>query len=253
MATLSVKDTQDLARSIVASKPGGIRYAALVKEIRQRHPEMTKGAVQGAVFDLQRKFPKEISKPSRGLFIAAKLENGVAGNGSTGKAKLTGIKESDFYEPFAEYLKNELDDVTAAVSLGGHVKKTMWGTPDVVGVYRSLMGDIIQFPSEIVTAEIKISPLAPIVAFGQAVAYRLFSAKTYIVMPVDLTPANLEKLESLCMLFGVGLVLFKLDKEAPDFQIRMRAQRFSPDVFYVNDFATQLKQHNPKVFNKLFN
>lgn len=78
------------------------------------------------------------------------------------------------------------------------------GTPDVVGVYRPIMGDMIQFPIEIVTAEIKISPQAPVVAFGQAVAYRLFSAKTYIVMPTTLAPENLNRLESLCMLFGVG-------------------------------------------------
>ena len=66
------------------------------------------------------------------------------------------------------------------------------------------MGDMIQFPIEIVTAEIKISPQAPVVAFGQAVAYRLFSAKTYIVMPTTLAPENLDRLKSLCMLFGVG-------------------------------------------------
>jgi hypothetical protein len=33
----------------------------------------------------------------------------------------------------------------------------------------------------------KIEPQAPVVAFGQAVAYRLFSTKTYIAMPTTLT------------------------------------------------------------------
>ena len=42
--------------------------------------------------------------------------------------------------------------------------------------------------------------------------------------------------------FRSGLVLFKLNKEAPDFQIRMRAQRFSPDMFYVNKSIERLKQ-----------
>jgi hypothetical protein len=32
----------------------------------------------------------------------------------------------------------------------------------------------------------------------------------------------------------------------------MRAQRFSPDMFYVNEFAERLKQYKPQVFKKLF-
>ena len=59
-------------------------------------------------------------------------------------------------------------------------------------------------------------------------------------------------MESLCMLFGVGLVLFELNKDAPAFSIRMRAQRFSPDMFYVNEFAERLKRHDAEVFQELF-
>jgi hypothetical protein len=50
----------------------------------------------------------------------------------------------------------------------------------------------------------------------------------------------------------VGLVLFELDKDAPAFTIRMRAQRFSPDMFYVNEFAERMKRHRPQEFTKLF-
>jgi hypothetical protein len=53
-------------------------------------------------------------------------------------------------------------------------------------------------------------------------------------------------------LFGVGLVLFDLDKDNPNFEIRMRAQRSSPDMFYVNEFADRLKSHDPDKFQKLF-
>lgn len=53
-------------------------------------------------------------------------------------------------------------------------------------------------------------------------------------------------------LFGVGLVLFSLNKDDPKFEIRMRAQRVSPDMFYVNEFADRLKSHDPDKFQKLF-
>ena len=68
-------------------------------------------------------------------------------------------------------------------------------------------------------------------AFGQSVAYRLFATKTYIAMPKTLAEQDQDRLESLCMLFGVGLVPFDLNKDTPGFSIRVRAQRFSPDMF----------------------
>jgi hypothetical protein len=61
-----------------------------------------------------------------------------------------------------------------------------------------------------------------------------------------------SRLESLCMLFGVGLVLFDLDKDDPRFTILVRAQRFSPDMFYVNELADRLKFHDAETLEKLF-
>jgi hypothetical protein len=46
------------------------------------------------------------------------------------------IKESDFYQPFADWLREDINEVNAAVSLGGAALKSKWGTPDVVGIYK---------------------------------------------------------------------------------------------------------------------
>ena len=255
MAKLSGREIQNLARSIVAANPGGIRYSALVEEICQKSPETPRNTITGSVWNLDAVFPKEIVKPSRGLFTPASKSGGdavVVGN--TEQIASTGIrvKESEFYEPFADWLKKDLGEVTEVAPLGGAGLKSKWGTPDVIGVYKPLASNLIRFQIEIVSAEIKIDPQAPVVAFGQAVAYRLFSAKTYIAMPTALTQEDQSRLESLCMLFGVGLVLFDLNKGAPHFSIRVRAQRFSPDMFYVNEFAERLKLYDAEIFEKLF-
>ncbi len=255
MAKLTVKQIQELAKSIIAANPGGIRYSALVNQILQLNPETNENTIYGSVWDLDKTFPNEVAKPSRGLFTPAKkIENDIISLGSAEEVGPTGIKikESDFYEPFAEWLKNDLDEVTDVAALGGGGLKGKWGTPDVVGTYKKQPGNVIEFPIEIVSAEIKIDPLAPVVAFGQAISYRLFSTKTYIAMPTTLTEEDKSRLESLCMLFGVGLVLFDLNKDKPQFSIRVRAQRFSPDMFYANEFADRLKQHNRKMFSELF-
>ncbi len=255
MAKLSVRQTQDLARSIIASSPGGIRYSDLVERICSQTPETPKNTVHGSVWNLDAIYPNEIAKPSRGLFTPVSKSTDESPAIDTSEQIATSgskVKEVDFYEPFAQWLKNDLDEVTQVSSLGGAGLKSKWGTPDVVGIYKPLASNLIKFGIEIVSAEIKIDPLAPVVAFGQAIAYRLFSTKIYIAMPTTLTEEDQSRLESLCMLFGAGLVLFELNKDAPDFSIRVRAQRFSPDMFYVNEFADRLKHHDSEVFEKLF-
>jgi len=228
----------------------------LVEAIAAQHPETPKNTIHGSVWNLAASFPDQVTKPSRGLFKPASATNGEEPDEKTQTVTTTDtgvkLKESDFYEPFAQWLKNDLDEVTTVISLGGAGRKSKWGTPDVVGVYKPLASNLIKFPLEIIAAEIKIDPQAPVVAFGQAVAYRLFSTKTYIAEPLTISEEDLSRLEALCMLFGVGLILFELNPANPSFKIRMRAQRFSPDMFYVNEFADRLRLHNPESFEELF-
>jgi len=248
MAKLSINKIRELALRVIADNPGGIRYSQLVKQISESHPETPVNTIHGSVWDLATRFPNQVVKPSRGLFKAAGGENG----GREPPIAIRKVEEESFYQPFAEYLKNDLDEVTTVAALGRAGLKGKWGTPDVIGVYKSLASHLIKFPIEVVSAEVKTDPQAPVVAFGQAVAYRLFSAKCYVVMPTTISDEDLSRLEALCMLFGIGLVVFDVDLKSPSFTIRVRAQKYSPDMFYVNEFAQRLNKHDPGLFEKLF-
>lgn len=87
------------------------------------------------------------------------------------------IKEEDFYVPFGEWLKNDIEDVTDAIPLGRNKFKDKWGTPDVIGKREPRRSDIIKGATEIVSAEIKTDSAQLVTAFGQACAYKLFSHK----------------------------------------------------------------------------
>jgi len=250
MAKLTQKQIKQSALAIIAERPGGIHFSELVKSILTQNPETTPKAIPAAIYDLQRKFPELVAKHSRGVYVPVGIT--TAGEPEGGTVVEETVRESDFYEPFAEWLKKDLDEVTDSAALGGAAMRERWGTPDVVGVYKPLASDLIKFPLEIVSAEIKINPQQPVVAFGQAVAYRLFSTKTYIAMPRTMAEEDLTRLEALCMLFGVGLVLFDLNPADPKFSIRVRAQRFSPDMFYVNVFAKRIMEMDAEQFEKLF-
>lgn len=249
MAKLTGKQISQMAREFVLKRPGGIRYSLLLSEIHTKHPETPQNTIQGNIWNLQEQFPSEISKPSRGLFVSVAAPGAApAPTPKPGKA----VREQDFYQSFADWLKGELGDATEAVELGGAALGKKWGTPDVIGVYKPSAGDLVKFQPEIVSVEIKVNPDESVVAFGQAMAYRLFSSKVYLVLPKSMSQEDQDRLEALCLLFGAGLVLFSLDPDAPDFQIRARAQRFSPDMFYVNQLADKLKATNRTTFETLF-
>ncbi|MSO19839.1 MAG: hypothetical protein EXQ56_05135 [Acidobacteria bacterium] len=123
MAKLNVQQIRNLARTIIAENPGGIRYSVLINDnISPQSPETPRSTIGGAVYNLDTLFTDEISKPSRGLYVpVARSGNDIAALGSAEQVAGTGIKvrETDFYEPFALWLKNDLDEVTEVRSLGG--------------------------------------------------------------------------------------------------------------------------------------
>jgi hypothetical protein len=135
----------------------------------------------------------------------------------------------------AKWLVNELEECTKAIPVGGNLFKDKRGTPDVIGVREPKKSDIIKFPTEIVAAEIKIDPNGLIVAFGQTCAYRLFCHKSYLVVPVEAPEDDLARLDVLARIFGIGLILFDVKSpDDPKFEIRVRAAKQDPDMFYVN-------------------
>ena len=107
----------------------------------------------------------------------------------------------------------------------------------MIGIERSTLGEIIQRQVVIVSAEIKIDTQGLITAFGQACAYNSFSHKTYIVVPNSSDIEDKERLESLCLIFGIGLILFdNTNSQDPQFDIRVRPIKHEPDMFYVNKY-----------------
>ncbi len=252
MAKLNRTEIRDLAKSIVKGATGGIRYSDLLTRIVTDHPETPRNSIAGAIYDLQETFEGEVAKPSRGLFTW--LTAGSVPTVKTGPVvpPEPAAREQDFYESFAEWLKNDLDEATEAIALGGGGLRGKWGTPDVLGTFKPVPSNRVKFEPEIISAEIKTNASESITAFGQATAYRLFSHKVYLVMPRTLPEEDRSRIAALAMLFGIGLVLFDVNVNDPKYDVQVRDQRFSPDMFYVNEFADRLHDHNKQAFNRLF-
>jgi hypothetical protein len=139
MAKLSGAQIRQLAVQIIGAHPGGIRYTPLIDAILAEHPETPKNTIHGTVWNLETTLPDKVTKPSRGLYKLTTEEDGEPdGEVEPPPDVLPKWKEEEFYEPFAQWLKNDLDEVTTVKPLGGAGMRGKWGTPDVVGVYKPL-------------------------------------------------------------------------------------------------------------------
>ena len=174
------------AIDILTSAPNGVRYSELVREIHQEFPEIPGKSIPATIWNLEIREPGKVYKPARGLFRHIKFKEEEINEGELEPPpEVEKIKEESFYKPFADWLVNELEECTKAMPLGGNKFKDKWGTPDVIGKREPRRSDIIKAPTEIVSAEIKAETKDLITAFGQACSYKLFSHKSYIVVPKD--------------------------------------------------------------------
>jgi len=247
------------AKEILENSPNGIRYMDLVRQIQEIYPDIKLKVIQWEVWSLPRKFPKTILKPERGIFILKKyyeeiVEGRIKERFKEAEKSLKEVeriirKEENFYQSFADYLVNDLEECTKALPLGGNKFRDRWGTPDVIGAYRILGIGHIQPPIEIISAEIKTDINQLITSFGQACAYKLFSHKVYLVIPKDAREIDIKRLESLCLKFGIGLILFdRNNPKDPKFEILTRAIKEEPDYFYVNRYLRLLEDEIKELF-----
>ena len=238
---------QRIVRESIAqleSRPNGLRFSELLRLLKELIPDIKANNIPATLVNLERLSEGLIYKPAKGVFKHSRFQqDGTTPDGGQAAivTTITRLREEDFYEPFARWLVEELDECTKAIKVGGSRFRDRWGTPDVIGVLQPKPTDVIKFQIEIVSAEIKLDTSGLITAFGQACAYKLFSHKSYIVIPISAPADDISRLDSLCLIFGLGLILFNsLSVTDPNFTIRARAAVHQPDMFYLNKTIGQI-------------
>lgn len=224
----------------------GLRFSELQRQIQVVDPKLKPGTINTSIWNLDAVFPERVYKPSKGLFRLAQfrqMELASSSAGAAPKSSKPRIREEAFYPLFASWLKNELEDVTHAIALGRNVFRDRWGTPDVLGKAESKRSDVIKGATSIVAAEIKVDVAGIVTGFGQACAYRLFCHKSYLVIPSQTPQEELSRVDSLCEMFGLGLVTFNPNSlEAPNFTLVVRPVKQEPDLFYTNRYIKHVEK-----------
>jgi hypothetical protein len=234
------------AVELLQQHPEGLTYTELVQAMRQLHPDRNLKSLSNDVVNLDRHFPSKIYKPAKGVYRHNRFKDSADAQAAEPKLPVAGravrIAEEKFYPLFAAWLTNDLEEVTVAIPLGGNAFRDRWGTPDVLGKNESRRSDVIKGPTSIVSAEIKVDTASLLIGFGQACAHMLFSHKSYLVVPADASPEELDRLIALCQMFGLGLVTFDASSLAkPAFRLLVRPVKHEPDLHYTNKYIKRVE------------
>jgi hypothetical protein len=236
---------KSIAFDLLKKNPQGLRYSDLHRQIRSTDAALNANTINTSIWNLDTVEPELVYKPVKGLFRLLEFEepSPIEPPVEAPVSQLPRIREDVFYPLFANWLKNELEEVTHAISLGGNVFKDRWGTPDVIGKSESKRSDVIKGPTSIVSAEIKVDLAGLVTGFGQACAYKLFSHKSYLVIPCQTPDDEMARIDSLCQIFGIGLVTFNAkNSAAPEFRLIVRATKHEPDLFYTNRYVSHVEK-----------
>jgi hypothetical protein len=239
---VSVK-IEESANRILEEYSNGLSFTELKNKISSERSDLGISTIHTQIPFLPKNNPETYYQPARGIYRLTKFKE----DGEVEELKPT-VKsekktlEKDYYELFVKFITEEiygLEECTKAMSLGGASNKLKYATPDVIGIFESKRTDVFTFPPEFVSAEIKAPNGDPaIVGIGQACAYKLFSHKSYLVVPK--LPDEMERIESLCILFGLGLVFINPTKDPNKddpgeiFELKVRAQKTEPDYYWLN-------------------
>ena len=230
------------AVKILRKNPQGMRFTALRDKVQSALPGVKPGTVHAFVslLDTESVAGDKIVKPDVGLYCLREFaERAEDSSSNDGQKKGANQKEEKFYRPIADFLKG-IDECTKAIPLGDNHFGGKFNTPDVIGTMKKQPGDLIDFPVVVVSVEVKINPDEAITGFGQACAYRLFSHKSYLAIP-DTTPeGDLARVELLCHMFGIGLILFSVNLGKPSPALRVRAAGHVPNMSYLTKYLKKI-------------
>ena len=230
----------------------GLRFASLVKRVSSE-TGTNLNTCNGNLYNLPNELPDKVSRPSRGLFILKENEKFLKDTSEEAPEQQSDIKlnEEGIYEPARNHLLGN-GECTHAVIVGGNSFGKKWGTPDIVGVIRADSDAVYKPILEIIAVEVKNEGYDPVEALGQAMAYKLFAHRTWLVLPHD-NQNEIERIQGIAITANIGLISFTGKDKDLEFTTLNRPTSGCPDIIEVNKMLEKLKRDRPKYIELIKN
>jgi hypothetical protein len=101
-----------------------LTYTELVQAMRRVHPDRNLKSLSNDIFNLDRHIPAKVYKPVKGVYVHTRFKDvadaPIAEPKASSAARSARVPEEKFYALFAAWLKNDLEEVTVAIPLGGN-------------------------------------------------------------------------------------------------------------------------------------
>src|SRR6266540_285553 len=121
MAATIRQQIRTKAVEILSEFPHGLRYSELLANIQEALPEAQKNTIAGNIWNLEVVAREQVYKPARGMYLHVQYREAPAAElPKVPQAPVETPKEQVFYEPFADWLVNELEECTKAIPIGGN-------------------------------------------------------------------------------------------------------------------------------------
>lgn len=168
--------------------------------------------------------------------------------------------EAKLYDNFEKWLNNFWAKETnltqflveKTANQGGKPTGGKWTRPDfaivAVNVYTYIPGKFL----EVISFELKPSLQEALAGVFECAAHSVYAHRSYLAVfvPDDSATESEEfaRIERECERFGLGLVIFSDSAERGSYEVRVDAERRTPDPVEVDKFiASQLKDKNQKL------
>lgn len=225
----------------------GLRFSILVKIIADETGDNL-NTINGSTYNMPNEMPDDVARPQRGLFILRKNLVNINGNENEQSDKYSDeFSEASVYAPSREFLLGK-SECTHAIVVGGAIFGKKWGTPDLMGAIRVSSDAVYQPPIEIVAVEVKGNNYSPVEALGQAMAYKLFAHRTWLVLPET---DDIDRIEGIAMSANIGLVVFTYKNGQFTFETLNRPITGNPDAEEVNNILNTLREKDRQKYNEL--
>ena len=238
----------------ILSRPesrNGLRFMSLIKKVSSEAGENI-NTCSGSLYNLPNERSGEVSRPRRGVFILKGNESYLKdAEDVVDQEGIAKYSEEEVYEPAKGYLLGE-GECTHAVVVGGGGFGNKWGTPDILGVIRANSDATYKPIIEIVAVEIKKEGYRPVEALGQAMAYKLFAHRTWLILPDD-DNADIERIQGIAITANIGLISFVRKDNDYEFMTLNRPNTGRPDLTEVNDMLEKLKKDKNKYYELIKN
>lgn len=223
---------------LIDSQEEGVSLQEIKRKVLTENSDISQHTIRFEVGQLAREYPDRILRKDRGVYGRAS-DLPIQEYPTEREQETDQKKEKPFYDPLVDFLLDKEECEYSSV-LGNNRVPGFWNTPDVIGTKRSPRSHLIQYTTELISAEVKYADKQReiITGFGQAVAYKLFSNKVYLVIPSVALEARVIE---LCMNESIGLIKYdRTNPSKPRMDFVLRAPFCRPNPTHTRDWVEEL-------------